>query len=342
MSGSRLFAAYLGDIRFELIKMIRNPMFVIPTLLFPMMFFVLFGIFMGSARGNIEMAKIAFSGYTVFGAMAPGLFGFGVSLAVEREQGMLTFRQAIPMPAGSFLLARMVMAMIFVAIVALCMITLAVLVAHVPLTFTQGLTVFVVNVLGVLPFCAIGLYIGSLVSGQAAPAIVNLFFLPLAFLSGLWFPLQLLGDTLQQLGPLWPPYHLLQLSLQAADRPYFGSTANHIGALVGVTVIFFFLAVRRLGGSGVKLFGNSRAGIAVPLRRAFNVGMFWIAVGLVIAGVMGGNSPHAAASPAATSKEVKEDDAAFAATDATPSAPLGVAAPDIALIADFDQGSDAA
>ena len=70
--------------------------------------------------------------------------------------------------------------------------------------------------------------------------------------------------------------------------------------------------------------------------------MFWIAVGLVIAGVMGGNAPQAAASPAATSKEVKEDGAASAATDATSSAPIGVAAPDTAVIADFDNGSDTA
>ena len=70
--------------------------------------------------------------------------------------------------------------------------------------------------------------------------------------------------------------------------------------------------------------------------------MFWIAVGLVIAGIMGGNAPHAAASSAATSKDVKEDGAASAATDATASAPLGVAAPDTVVIADFDNGSDRA
>jgi ABC-2 type transport system permease protein len=342
MSQSRVFAAYLGDIRFEMVKMIRTPMFVIPTLLFPMMFFVLFGIFMGSARGNGQMSQFAFSAYGVFGTIAPGLFGFGVSLAVEREQGLLTFRQAIPMPAGSYLLARMVMAMMFVAIVSTYMIALAVFVAHVPLTFTQCVAAFFVNVFGVLPFCAIGLYMGSLVSGQAAPAIVNLIYLLMAFLSGLWVPMQFLGKTLQQLAPIWPAHHLLQLSFAASGSPFMGSTANHIGALAGVTFLFYFLAVRQLGGRGVRPFGGARAGFAFPLRRAFSVGMTSIAVGLVIAGIIGGSAPHAAASPAATSKDVTEDDAASAATDATPSAPLGVAAPDIALIADFDHGSDAA
>lgn len=340
MSTARLVAAYLGDIRFELVKMIRQPIFVVPTLLFPMLFFVLFGVLMGSSRGNLEWARVAFSGYSVFGTMAPGLFGFGVALAVEREQGMLTFRQAIPMPAGSVLLARMVMAMFFVAIVQLSMITLAVFVAHVPLTFTQGLAVFFVNVLGVLPFCAIGLYIGSFASGQAAPAIVNLFFLPVAFLSGLWVPLQVLGNTLQQLAPLWPPYHLLQLSLQAADRPYLGSAASHVGALFGVTVVFFYLATRQLSGRGFSLLGNARASAGFPLRRAINVGFFWIAIGLVIAGFMGGNAPRTA-NAAAASKEATEEGAGSAATEPAASAvPVGVAAPDTAVVSEFENGSE--
>ncbi|HEX6397545.1 MAG TPA: hypothetical protein VFZ95_08990, partial [Steroidobacteraceae bacterium] len=103
MSGSRVLAAYLGDMRFELTKMMRMPMFAVPTLLFPLMFFVLFGVVMGSSRGNGQQSLYSFASFGVLGAMAPGLFGFGVSLAFEREQGMLLFRQAVPMPAGSYL-----------------------------------------------------------------------------------------------------------------------------------------------------------------------------------------------------------------------------------------------
>ena len=107
MSQSRVIAAYLGDIRFELVKMLRTPAFALPTLLFPVMFYVLFGVIMGAQRGNGAFALYALAGYGVFGTMAPGLFGFGVSLAFEREMGTLTYRQALPMPSGSYLLARM-------------------------------------------------------------------------------------------------------------------------------------------------------------------------------------------------------------------------------------------
>ncbi len=52
--------------------------------------------------------------------MGPGLFGFGVSIAIEREYGLLTLKQALPQPAGAYLLARAVMTMLFVAIISCC------------------------------------------------------------------------------------------------------------------------------------------------------------------------------------------------------------------------------
>jgi ABC-2 type transport system permease protein len=338
MSGSRLLAAYLGDIRFELTKMLRTPMFAVPTLLFPLMFFVLFGVVMGSARGNGQQSLYAFASFGVLGAIAPGLFGFGVSLAFEREQGMLLFRQAVPMPSGSYLLARMVMAMIFVAISSMALILMGVFLAHMPLSFGQCVTFLLMNVFGVLPFCALGMFVGTLVSGQAAPAIINLIYIPMSFLAGLFIPMEILPAGLRQLAPLWPAHHLLQLSRAELGLNTFGSPAVHVAALLGATVLFFALAMRRLSGSGVRLFGGMRARSGQPLRRVVNVGVLAVSLGLVIMGVAGGNAPHAATQTAATSNGTQES-----VPDASgSSAPVGVAAPDKPVIADFDHGDTAA
>ena len=344
MSRSRVIGAYLGDIRFEILKMIRTPAFAVPTILFPVMFYILFGVLMSRGRGDAHIALYALAGYGVFGTMAPGLFGFGVSLAFEREMGTLTYRQAVPMPAGSYLLARMATAMVFVGVSSLMLITTAIFLGHVPISIGQTLHLLFVNVFGVLPFCAIGLFIGALVSGQAAPAIVNLIYLPMAFLSGLWVPMPLLPKVIQQIAPLWPAHHLAQLALGAVGAPTTGSTINHLAALAGVTVLFYILAMRRLGNRGIHLLGPARGGSAIPLRRGLTAGALWIAIGLVIVGIMGGNAPKAVANAAATSTDATDGKTATAATDAAvPSdAPIGVAAPAIALIADFDQGSETA
>ena len=332
MSTGRLWAAYLGEIRFEFLKSVRTPAFAIPTLLFPLLFYVMFGILMGSMRGNAQMAQYAFAAYGVFGAMGPGLFGFGVSLAIEREQGLLTLKQALPQPAGAYLIARAVMAMLFVAIIALSLTVLAVTVGKVPLTFGQATQLFLIDVFGALPFCAIGMFVGAMVSGQASPAIVNLIFLPMAFLSGLWLPLQFMGQFLQDLAPVWPAYHLAQMALATVGAQSQGSFGGHLVVLVAFTLVFFLLAIRRMAGGGFRMFGSN------PKRIVFTaVGVSIVVIALLyLSGTFGDKAAKteevtAAAETAATSEP------AAPAADAGP--PLGVPAPAEAVIANFDNGS---
>jgi ABC-2 type transport system permease protein len=331
MTASRLWGAYLGEIRFEFLKSLRTPAFAVPTLFFPIMFYLLFGILLGSMRGNAAMSQYTFATYGVFGAMGPGLFGFGVSLAIEREQGLLTLKQALPQPPGAYLLARAFMAMVFVAIIALMLTALAVLVGKVPLTIAQGAQLFAIDVLGALPFCAIGMFVGSLVSGQASPAIVNLIFLPMAFLSGLWLPLQFMPQILTDIAPLWPAYHLAQMALATVGAPSEGTFAGHIAVLAAVTLVFFLLAVRRMHGGGFMLLG------ARPKRTlAMVAGAAVVLIALSLSGVFGGKPANTGDADAAT-------DASPAATGTpAPENPVGEAAPNIALVSDFDNGSAAA
>ena len=54
----------------------------------------------------------------------------------------------------------------------------------------------VILVCGSIPFCALGLAIGYFAKPNSAPAMVNLIYLPLSFLVGLWIPVQMLPKTL--------------------------------------------------------------------------------------------------------------------------------------------------
>ena len=317
MSGSRLWAAYLGEMRFEFIKSLRTPAFAVPTLFFPILFYLMFGILFGSMRGNSKQALELFATYGVFGAMGPGLFGFGVSLAIEREQGLLTLKQALPQPPGAYLLARAAMAMLFVGIIALMLTLMAVFVGHVSLTFSQAAQLFAIDVLGALPFCAIGMWVGAMVSGAASPAIVNLIFLPMAFLSGLWMPMQYMPKVLIDLAPIWPSFHLAQMALGTVGAPSSGTVMGHVAVLAGVTLAFFLLAMRRMHGSGFRMLG------ARPKRTLAIVAAAGAAViALSMSGVFGGKQAATEAATAAT-------DATSAATGTPDPEPArGVAAPE--------------
>src|SRR3546814_5077819 len=117
-------------------------------MLFPAMFYLLFGVLMAKANGA-EAARYLLASYGVFGVMSPGLFGFGVSLATERDNGLLTLKRALPMPPGAYLLGKMLMAMCVAAVVGALLLAMAVFMAQVPLSGVQVASLLATDTLGV-------------------------------------------------------------------------------------------------------------------------------------------------------------------------------------------------
>jgi ABC-2 type transport system permease protein len=113
------------------------------------------------------------------------------------------------------------------------------------LSWQQATSLLVTGVLGVLPFCALGMLVGTFIKGQGAPGMLNMIYLPMSFLSGLWMPLNMLPKILQQIAPIWPSYHLHQLGLAASGLQH-GGVMQHFAVLAGFAVLFFTIAVRRL------------------------------------------------------------------------------------------------
>lgn len=248
MPRSRVANAYVQEARSEVLRYLRNPGFLLPIILFPNVFFVMFGLVMN--HGNGDAARYMLASYSTFGVMAPGLFGFGVSLALERGSGLLTLKRALPMPPGAYLLGKMLMAVCVALAVGGMLLLLAVFLAHASLSASQVASLLLVDAIGVLPFCALGLLAGTTLKGQGAPGLLNMIYLPMAFLSGLWFPLSMMPKFLQQLAPVWPSFHLDQLAMSAVGMPSLGSAMQHVLVLCGFTAACLWLAARRLRRNG--------------------------------------------------------------------------------------------
>jgi len=236
---------YWLEARNEFLRLLRAPSFAVPTLVFPPMFYVLFAVLLNH-KGGAQVATYLLATYGVFGVMAPGLFGFGVAIAIDRERGFLALKRAQPVPAGAMLLARMAMAMVFATVISLLLLAIGLGIGGVSLSASQAVQLVLVDMLGVLPFCAIGLFVGSVASGPGAPAVINIIYLPMAFLAGLWMPLSLLPKFIGTLAPLWPAHHLAQLALSVVGAPSDGRTGVHLVVLAIYAAVFFHFARRRL------------------------------------------------------------------------------------------------
>jgi ABC-2 type transport system permease protein len=241
MSRQRVLGAYLAEMRSECLRYLRAPGFILPMTLFSTVFYLMFGVLLNHGQAS----RYLLASYGAFGIMGPGLFGFGVSLAIERDGGLLTLKRALPMPPGAYLLGKMVMAMIAASVVVALLLLIGIFLAHIALSWSQMLALLATGAFGVLPFCALGMFVGTLLKGQGAPGLLNLVYLPMAFLSGLWLPLSMLPHALQQVAPVWPSYHLNQLT-QAAVGLNHAPLLGHVLVLLGFAAGFLGLAARRL------------------------------------------------------------------------------------------------
>jgi ABC-2 type transport system permease protein len=102
--------------------------------------------------------------------------------------------------------------------------------------------------LGAACLCALGVAVASVVrnADQAMP-VAQLTFLPISFISGIWFPLDGAPDWLLKIAHFFPLYHLVN----AFDGCFVPGVAHNgwkpddLLALVIWTAVGLFVAVRR-------------------------------------------------------------------------------------------------
>ncbi len=247
---------YLLEIKYEFLKALRLPAYSLPTLLFPVFFYLFFGVMFGAKQtGAVSMATYLVATYGTFGVIGAALFGFGVSVAVERGQGWLEVKRTTPMPIAAYFVAKLAMAAIFSAIIVALLFVTGTTVGGVVLPIFTMVKLFAVLVLGSVTFCAFGLALGFFAGPNSAAPIVNLIYLPMAFLSGLWVPIMFLPKSLQEVALWLPAYHFSQLALRTIGASRGEPLALHVGAMIVTTLLFgaiAYLGYRRDEG---KLYG---------------------------------------------------------------------------------------
>ena len=231
---------YLKEIKYEFLKLFRTKTFSLSILGFPLMFYILFGISNqhGNSIDSMDAAKYMLAGYCCFGMIGAALFGIGVGLASERSQGWLELKRSSPMPPLAYLLAKCVTAQAFGVIIVCILTVIGIFFGGVHLTPHEFALMLLMTLAGTVPFAALGLLIALIVPAAAASGIVNLIYLPMSFMSGLWIPLKYLPKFLVPIAPHLPAFHLSQLMLTVfgyQQRAY--SPATHWAGLAGFTLL---------------------------------------------------------------------------------------------------------
>jgi ABC-2 type transport system permease protein len=252
---NQLIRTHLIEAKYELVKLLRMPGYVLPTFAFPVAFYLFFGVIFNHGRsGSKEVAAYLLATYGAFGVIGASLFGFGINIATERGQGWLQLKRTTPMPMSSYFVAKIAMAMLFSATIVLLLFSVGAAFGGVRFAMPIWPQLFAMLVFGALPFCAFGLAIGYFAGPNSAAGIVNVIYIPISFLSGLWIPVTLLPAPIRGIAHYLPPYHLAQLALGTFGAGE-GSAVKHVIALLSYAALFLMIASIGYDRDEGKLYG---------------------------------------------------------------------------------------
>jgi ABC-2 type transport system permease protein len=210
---------------------LRVPRATFFTFIFPLMFLLIFSALNGNALVDAPGGSGGKVPFSQFYTPSIGIFGLTMAcyssvifgLTDARDRGLLKRVRGTPLPIPAYLASWL---------------TAAVLtgIASVVLMFVVAIPAFGVNIypenlpaatvtllLGSATLAALGLAVASLVrSADQAMPVAQLTFLPLSFISGIWFPLEGAPDWLVTIAHIFPLYHLVD----AFDACFVPQTTN--------------------------------------------------------------------------------------------------------------------
>jgi ABC-2 type transport system permease protein len=247
---------YFKEIKYEFLKNLRLRAYSVSTVLFPTMFYVLFGLILGSSTiAGVRIPAYLIATYGAFGVMGTSLFGTAAALAAERGLGWLQVKRASPMPPACYFIAKVVMSMIFSSLVVSILLLLGMTFGRVSMSPFDVVRLFSLLVAGSLPFCAMGLALGYFVGPNSAPATINMIYLPMSFCSGLWVPIMFLPKFVRVIAHVLPPYHLSQLALRMVGGGDDTPVSQHWSFLIGFTLVCVGIAYYGFRRDEGKMYG---------------------------------------------------------------------------------------
>ena len=201
----------------------RNPVAAFFTIGLPFIMLVLFGSLftwdIDVGFGPIPAAQFYTPALAAFTAANAALANLGITLAFQRQFGLLKRVRGTPLPPSAYLAGSVVSSVWIALIGTLIMMLVGVLFFDVGIAAAKIPAAIVAFVVGTTAFAGLGLALAALApSGNTAPAVSNAVILPMAFVSNIFVPAQDAPAWLEILGDVLPLKHFGE-AFSAAFHP---------------------------------------------------------------------------------------------------------------------------
>lgn len=211
----------LHQFRYERKVFWRSPPAVFFTVMFPVIFLILFSSLFGN--GEIDSLGIKASTYYVpaiitLAVVSATLVNVAMRVVEMRESGRLKRLRGTPLPTWAYIGGRICNAFV----VSLLMVVLVTAIGHflydVPIPTETIPALLLTLIVGTFSFCSLGLALSCAIpSEEAAPPITNFTVLPLYFVSGVFVPESEIPTGVLHIANIFPIRHFFEAFLTAFD-----------------------------------------------------------------------------------------------------------------------------
>jgi ABC-2 type transport system permease protein len=209
----------LKQARYGLVESARNPRVLVFSIVFPIVLLVLFNSIFASgdnattefAGGTISTDAYFTAGILGYAILMSSFSTLAIGLTTRRESGQLKRMRGTPMPSWTFIAAEMARCVVQIAAMTVVMMVIAHLAFDVDLHGDSVVGFVVYVALGTATLAAVGVALTPfLSSADAASTVAPFSAVILSFISGVFIPVETLPNWLEEVGRVFPLYHLAE------------------------------------------------------------------------------------------------------------------------------------
>ena len=225
-------------IRAEISRLRRNRRYMVTTIAFPVVLYLLVS---KSATGTVY--GVPFAAYYMvamasLGAFSGALTGNAIRIASERKDGWIRQLRLTPLPANGYVIAKLVASMAITVPSIVIVLLLGRFYGGVHLSAGEWITIAIVVWLGAMIFTGLAIALGYRLQPDQVQPIALLIYFVFLILGGVFFPL---SGALQNVGKYTPTYEVVKIATDVIrDVPV---SAGLVVGLIVWLAIFSGLAV---------------------------------------------------------------------------------------------------
>lgn len=245
----------LHQTKYGLKSLGRNPRALVFSLIFPVVLLVLFNSIFASGGSSTELpggGDLSIDAYFTAGIIAYAIVmscfsTLAISLTSQRESGQLKRFRGTPMPPWTFMASQILRSVLMVALMVVVLLVIGRLAFDVEIGGETLLGLVIYVLLGTAAMCSLGIALTTVArTADAASTIAPFGAVLIAFISGVFVPVEELPHWLAEVGRVFPLAHLAE-GLQttfSSSASGIGLNAENVAVLAAWGIVALLVAAR--------------------------------------------------------------------------------------------------